>query len=195
MKNITGGNKNEYKYNSYTNVKAVIDFLEKNGRSEGNLNAYDVWLLSYLVSLYIKENSLEKIVIEGRRFVFISDSLILENLKFSPGERQLKNVVRKLENLGFLDRHIVDKKKRYLAIDKEFLKLWRVTDWTMRPVAYLEKYDKRKYKSIYNEFKPKLKNFSELLDRFNDNFDIEDKDYDTRKIGTQLWAYLDACSK
>lgn len=195
MKNTPDRNKKTYKYNSYTNVKAVIDFLEKKGKKESDLNAYDVWLLSYLISLFTKENTLEKRIIEGRKFVFISDSLIQDNLKFSPGERQLKNVVRKLENFGFISRHIENKKKRFLSIDKEFLKLWRVSEWTMNPTAFLMKYDPERYKYIYNRFKPILKNYNDLIDRFNDNYDMEDKDYEVSAIGKQLWAYLEACSK
>ncbi len=188
-------NKDAYKFSNYTNIKAIIDFLEQTGKTEKDINLYEVWLLSYLVTLYTKDNTLTKKIISGKKYVFIADTLIIDNLKFSPKTRQIKNVIRKLETLGFITRHIQDKKKRFISINEMLLKLWKVENWTMNAVSYLMKYEPEKYDSISNNFKPKLKNYSDLIDRFNNNYDMEGKGFDTSQINKQLFFYLQECSK
>ena len=185
--------KESYRYNSYTNIKAIKDFLELNKKKLSEIDLTTIHILSYLVSIYLdKKTGLRTKEINNKMFIWVSDNLIMKNLiLLSIQERQTKNIISKLEKLCFIEREIINN-KRYISINKKFLELWRNENWNISPVGYLKRFKPHYFESIKTEFDLHL-DLKDLFERFNDNYNLEGKPYNAMDIYNQLRSYLKTC--
>lgn len=181
--------KGEYKYAHYCNDKAIVDFLNCNN-SKNIPDAKEIRLLAYLIYL-CAESNLETIESKGQNYVYITDSLILKNLKFFKGtSRTLKNYLRKLEGFEFIKRLVLNNNRRYVWINSDLLSLWKNTESSMRPTLFLKRYKPHLWDQVIAEYEPLLKeSFKDCIENFNDTYDLNGEKYKTNTIYKGLMNY------
>lgn len=185
----------QYRFSVHINQRAIKQHLETKKYSISKMNYERVCILSFIIDCFKKGNtSLARETIHGKSYVFFSDNLFYDNLIFiSYKKRTLKSHISELKNLGFIDREIKNRNARYLRITDDFSKILENKNNSFSPLQYLMKYDPEYFKLIKRDFEPYLNNFKELTERFNDNYDINGEEYDTKKIYHKLNGYLTKC--
>ncbi len=181
--------KDEYKYAHYCNDRAIVEFLNRKNHKTIP-DAKEIRLLAYLIYL-CTESNLETIESKGQNYVYITDSLILKNLKFFKGtSRTLKNYLRKLEDFEFIKRLVLNNNKRYICINSDLLNPWKNTEMDMRPTLFLKRYKPHLWDQVTAEYEPLLKErFKNCIENFNDTYDLNGEKYKTNSIYTGLMNY------
>ena len=187
VKNITLNDK--YRYNLYLNIKAIQDFLIKNNTQDIINDVKQIHILSFLIAIYKEGNTDYRIDDDGTRYIYVSSSFILGNLRFMEIKaRQLQNILRQLELAKTIKRKIIDKNQRYLTINLDLLNLWHKKNWTVTATSYMNQYAPEFWASIKNEWQPILgsEKFKSAIDWCNDEINIQGIKYNNYNMITQL---------
>ena len=113
-----------YRWRLLIDIKGLEEFKTLSGM-QVQLNIKEVWLLSFIIEIYLAKKGINSSQIKGSKYIYITDRLILKNLKYLDVKpRQLKAMIGKLCELGYLSRIIKDYNKRYLKVNQELLNRW-----------------------------------------------------------------------
>lgn len=144
-----------YLFGSFTNYKAIDEYLLTKNLSRNELKPIHVMVISYLVYLTNMEGT-KFIVIENEKFFYVSSSFLKKNLIFLNVDiRAIRIILSKLEKLEIIKRDIENSKKdqRYLKVNSFLIDNWNINDKKeMTASQKMKLYEKGFWEVIVNEF-------------------------------------------
>lgn len=147
-----------YQFVYSINQKVIYEYLLSVKLSTTVLNYTDINLISYLVCLTVNDTSVYKIF-DNEKYYFVNNNFLRDNLIFfnaggkKIGDRQIGNIICKLEKLGLVKRNKESKYERYLKVNDFLVTNWNINDINgMRASQKIQKFKKDLWQTIINEF-------------------------------------------
>ena len=182
-----------YQFGFYINFKTLKDYLEVKGLTVGSLNFTDINFASYFVNLALTNTSKTKII-EGETYYYVMNNFIKKNLVFvSFGDRQIGNILKKLEDLQIIKRVCETRTERYIKVNSWIVERWRVNEVNnVTPTQRLRKSAKKYlWETVENEF-GSYEDFDRWIIYFDTHIDRQKKET-LYEMGESLYHYCKAC--
>ena len=184
-----------YQFVYSINQKAIYEYLLSVNLSATVLNYNDINLISYLVCLTNNDKSTSKIF-DGEKYYFVQNNFLRDNLIFFNvgkkriGDRQIGNIISKLEKLGIIKRNKDSKYERYLKVNCFLIKNWNINDLKeMSASQKLQSFKPTLWQTIINEFGSN-KDFDKWIKKFDLHIE-RDKQEKLIDIATSLNSYCE----
>lgn len=180
-----------FQYVFNLNQKAINDYLLSKNLGNNELNYIDLVIISYLVYLTIMENTKFKII-EDEKYFFVNNNFLKKNLIFlNVGDRQIRNILLKLEKLEIIKRTGDKADQRYLKVNKFLIDNWNINDKKeMTASQKIKFYKKDLWESIVNEF-----GANECFDKWLVYFDTHTNRSKKEKLIDIASSLYDYCKK
>lgn len=147
-----------YQFVYSINQKAIYEFLLSAKLPATVLNYTDVNLISYLVCLTNNDTSTYKIF-ENEKYYLVNNSFLKDNLIFLNSgkkrlsDRQIGNLIHKLEKLGMIKRNRESYYERYIKVNDFLVSNWNYNDVNLLTASQkIQKFKKDLWQNIINEF-------------------------------------------
>lgn len=147
-----------YQFVYSINQKAIYEYLLSIKLTATVLNYTDINLISYLVCLTNNDTSTFKIF-DNEKYYFVNNNFLRDNLIFLNagkkrlGDRQIGNIICKLEKFGMIKRNKESKYERYLKVNDFLIINWNINDLNkMTASQKIEKFNKSLWQTIINNF-------------------------------------------
>ena len=188
-----------YQFVYSINQKVIYEYLLSIKLTATVLNYTDVNLISYLVCLTNNDTSTYKIF-ENEKYYFVNNNFLRDNLIFFNagkkriGDRQIGNIICKLEKLGMIKRNKESKYERYLKVNDFLITNWNINDLNkMTASQKIQKFKKGLWQAIINEFGANID-----FDRWILYFDLHperEKKETILTMATSLYSYCETANR